>query len=31
LKTLWEFMAGRGAHEKALSELKTGYAFDSVP
>jgi len=31
LKTLWGFMAGRGAHEKALSELKTGYAFDSVP
>jgi len=31
LKTLWEFMAGRGAHEKALSELKTGYAFDTVP
>jgi hypothetical protein len=31
LKTLWDFMAGRGAHEKALAELKSGYAFDSVP
>lgn len=31
LKALWEFMAGRGAHEKAIGELKSGYAFDSVP
>jgi Transposase DDE domain group 1 len=31
LRALWEFMAGRGSHEKALSELKTGYAFDTVP
>jgi hypothetical protein len=28
---LWLFMAGRGAHEKALAELKTGLAFDSIP
>lgn len=31
LKALWHFMAGRGAHEKALAELKHGYAFASVP
>lgn len=31
LRALWDFMAGRGAHEKTLSELKTGYAFDTVP
>ena len=31
LKAIWEFMAGRGAHEKALAELKNGFAFDSVP
>lgn len=24
-------MAGRGAHEKTLAELKDGFAFDSVP
>ena len=24
-------MAGRGAHEKALAELKTGLAFDTIP
>lgn len=30
-RALWHFMAGRGAHEKALAELKTGYAFASVP
>lgn len=28
---LWHFMAGRGAQEKTLSELKDGFAFDSVP
>lgn len=28
---LWHFMAGRGAHEKAIGELKSGYAFDCVP
>ena len=28
---LWSFMCGRGGHEKAYGELKTGFAFDSVP
>jgi len=28
---LWYFMAGRGAQEKTLAELKDGFAFDSVP
>lgn len=28
---LWSFMAGRGAQEKTLAELKDGMAFDSVP
>jgi hypothetical protein len=31
LKALWYFMAGRGSHEKVLAELKSGYAFDTVP
>jgi hypothetical protein len=31
LKALWYFMGGRGAHEKALAELKNGYAFDTIP
>lgn len=31
LRALWDFMAGRGAHEKVLGELKSGYAFDTVP
>jgi hypothetical protein len=31
LKALWDFLAGRGAHEKALAELKNGFAFDTVP
>jgi hypothetical protein len=30
-KDLWFFMAGRGAQEKTLAELKTGLAFDTVP
>jgi hypothetical protein len=30
-RTLWHFMAGRGAHEKAYGELKSGFAFDCVP
>jgi hypothetical protein len=29
--TLWAFMCGRGAHEKAYAELKSGFAFDCVP
>ena len=28
---LWHFLNGRGAHEKALGELKSGFAFDAVP
>ncbi len=28
--TIWEFMAGRGAHEKTLAELKQNVAFGSV-
>jgi len=28
---LWHFMAGRGAQEKTIEELKNGFAFDSVP
>lgn len=31
LRALWDFMAGRGAHEKTLSELKGAYAFDAIP
>jgi hypothetical protein len=31
LKNLWYYMAGRGAQEKTYAELKTGFAFDSVP
>ena len=29
--TLWYFQCGRGAHEKAYADLKTGFAFASVP
>ena len=28
--TIWQFMAGRGAHEKTLGELKQNFAFGSV-
>jgi hypothetical protein len=28
---LWLFMAGRGAQEKSIGELKTGFAFDTIP
>jgi hypothetical protein len=31
LRALWNFMGGRGAQEKVLSQLKSGYAFDTVP
>jgi hypothetical protein len=31
LKNLWSYMAGRGAQEKTFAELKTGFAFDTVP
>lgn len=29
--SLWQFMAGRGTHEQAYAELKSGFAFDAVP
>jgi len=28
---LWQFMAGRGGHEKSLGELKGQFAFDAIP
>ena len=28
---LWAFMCGRGVHEKVYGELKSGFAFGSVP
>ena len=28
---LWHFMCGRGAQEKAIAELKSGFAFDTIP
>ena len=28
---LWAFMNGRGAHEKAYAELKSGFAFGTIP
>ena len=28
---LWSFMCGRGGHEKAYGELKSGFGFASVP
>jgi hypothetical protein len=28
---LWWFMCGRGGHEKAYGELKSGFAFNTVP
>jgi hypothetical protein len=28
---LWAYMSGRGTHEKVYGELKSGFAFDSVP
>jgi hypothetical protein len=28
---LWQFMSGRGTHEKVYGELKSGFAFNSVP
>ena len=30
-KKLWNFMAGRGVHEKAIGLLKSGLAFDTIP
>jgi len=31
LSALWDFMGGRGTHEKVLGQLKSGYAFDAIP
>jgi hypothetical protein len=31
ISALWHFMAGRGAHEKTLSELKSQLAFEAIP
>jgi hypothetical protein len=31
LANLWHFMAGRGAHEKTIGQLKSGLAFHTVP
>jgi hypothetical protein len=31
IPALWHFMAGRGAHEKTIAELKQGVAFDAIP
>jgi hypothetical protein len=31
IRALWHFMAGRGAHEKTLAELKSQVAFASIP
>ena len=31
IPALWKFMCGRGSHEKAIGELKTGLAFDTIP
>jgi len=30
-QALWAFMCGRGIHEKVYGELKSGFAFGSVP
>ena len=30
-QALWQFMAGRGAQEKTLAELKSEFALDTVP
>ena len=31
VRALWRFIAGRGMHEKAIGELKTGLGFDTIP
>jgi hypothetical protein len=31
LRALWDFQAGRGVQEKTIGELKSGYAFASIP
>jgi hypothetical protein len=30
-KNLWSYLNGRGCHEKAYGELRSGFAFDCVP
>lgn len=30
-RALWRFMGGRGMHEKAIGELKSNLAFDTIP
>lgn len=30
-RNLWHFLNGRGSHEKAYAELRSGFAFHSVP
>ena len=30
-RSLWHFMCGRGTHEQAYGELRSGFAFDCVP
>ncbi len=30
-KNIWAFMCGRGAHEKTIGELKSGFAFETIP
>ncbi len=30
-RNLWLFLNGRGSHERAYAELKSGFAFDAVP
>jgi hypothetical protein len=31
MAALWAFMCGRGVHEKVYGELKSGFAFGTVP
>lgn len=31
VRRLWNFVCGRGAHEKAIGQLKSGLAFDTIP
>jgi len=30
-RALWQFLAGRGDHEKLIGELKSGYALHTIP
>ena len=31
IRPLWQFICGRGTHEKAIGELKNGLALDTIP